>query len=183
MIIARAAKDQRRRDQFLLRVRGASLPQIVRLSSVEAIFQGTVGAGFGILAAEGTARALFGAGVFTMATLWWSILSAALGVSLALVAVLLPAWQDARHLTTQAEGRPISPRSMPPLWQRAWLDALLIVIGAGFYWRSAATGYQVVLAPEGVAATAVDYTAFLAPLLIAVGLGLATLRLDRKSVV
>ncbi|MGT2465170.1 FtsX-like permease family protein [Mesorhizobium atlanticum] len=54
---------------------------------------------------------------------------------------------------------------------------MLLALGAAFYWHSAASGYQVVLAPEGVAAAAVDYTAFLAPLLLWVGLALLAMRL------
>ena len=45
------------------------------------------------------------------------------------------------------------------------------------FWQSASTGYQVVLAPEGVSQTAVSYQAFLAPLCSLVGSGLLTFRL------
>ncbi|MFX8832844.1 hypothetical protein ABTM77_19995, partial [Acinetobacter baumannii] len=55
----------------------------------------------------------------------------------------------------------------------------LLLLAALIYWRSASTGYQLVLAPEGVASTAVDYTAFLAPLLFWLGAGLVTIRLGR----
>src|SRR5208282_4428928 len=57
----------------------------------------------------------------------------------------------------------------------------LIMLSGAIYWRSASTGYQVVLAPEGVAATAVDYTAFLAPLLFWIGCGLLALRLTSAA--
>ena len=136
---------------------------------------GLAGATAGLLVAEILSRTLFGSSIFVADVLWWSVLSAATGILLALVTVLLPAWRDARLLTVRAEVGTVKRRF--DLWRRIWLDVVLIVVGAGFYWRSAATGYQVVLAPEGVAATAVDYTAFLAPLLIAAGLGLGTLRL------
>ena len=44
-------------------------------------------------------------------------------------------------------------------------------------WQSASTGYQIVLAPEGVAATSVDYLAFLAPALFWIGSGLFAVRI------
>ena len=40
------------------------------------------------------------------------------------------------------------------------------------FWQTAASGYQIVLAPEGVAAISVDYSAFLAPLFFWLGMGL-----------
>ena len=50
-----------------------------------------------------------------------------------------------------------------------------MLAGAGlFFWQSASTGYQIVLAPEGVAATSVDYKAFIAPALFWLGMALLT---------
>jgi putative ABC transport system permease protein len=56
---------------------------------------------------------------------------------------------------------------------------VLLLAAAGlFFWQLASTGYQIVLAPEGVAATAVDYKAFIAPALFWLGLALLALRLS-----
>jgi putative ABC transport system permease protein len=63
-------------------------------------------------------------------------------------------------------------------WQRLWLDVILLAGSLLFFLQSASTGYQVVLAPEGVAATAIDYYAFIAPALFWIGSGLLTLRLS-----
>ncbi len=63
------------------------------------------------------------------------------------------------------------------MWARGYLDLVLLALAAAFYWRSAASGYQVVLAPEGVTAAAVDYTAFLAPMMLWTGLALLAMRL------
>ena len=46
-------------------------------------------------------------------------------------------------------------------------------------WWQAGTGYQVVLAPEGVAQASVHYEAFLAPVLLWTGASLLALRLWR----
>lgn len=63
------------------------------------------------------------------------------------------------------------------LWQRIGLDFILIALSALIFWRTWSTGYQVVLAPEGTPSSSVDYPAFLAPLLLWLGLGLLTVRL------
>src|SRR6185436_10403269 len=89
VIIARAASGQRRRDQFLLRVRGVSTPQIVLLSAAEALATGLAGAIAGLLIADIISRALFGSSIFVADVIRWSILSAAVGILLAFLAVLL----------------------------------------------------------------------------------------------
>ena len=68
-------------------------------------------------------------------------------------------------------------RDSNPLWQRLWLDLIFLAGAAVIFLQSASSNYQVVLAPEGVTATAVDYTAFLSPLLFWVGSVLLTIRL------
>ena len=56
-----------------------------------------------------------------------------------------------------------------PLWQRLYVDLALLALAGLLFWQSANTGYQLVLAPEGVAATAVDYKAFISPALFWTG--------------
>ena len=69
----------------------------------------------------------------------------------------------------------------PPLWQRLYADFVFLAIGAIVFWMVAKTGYQIVLAPEGVAQTSVHYEAFLAPLCLWVGAGLLWIRLSRLA--
>jgi len=54
------------------------------------------------------------------------------------------------------------------MWQRLGLDFLLLAGAALFFWQSASAGYQIVLAPEGVAAISVDYKAFISPALFVI---------------
>jgi len=51
-----------------------------------------------------------------------------------------------------------------------------LVISIVVFWQTASTGYQVVLAPEGVAQASVSYETFIAPLCLWIGLGLLTIR-------
>ena len=58
-----------------------------------------------------------------------------------------------------------------------YLDLIFLVGSAIAFWQMAGSGYQVVLAPEGVAQSSVAYQAFLAPVCLWLGVGLLTLRL------
>lgn len=174
--VAASGRDGRRRDQSLLRLRGAPTSTILRFAAAEAITLGLSGVIVGLVLAGVLTPLLFGLNLLSSAGLSWALGSAMGGLALALGAILVPAWQTGRTLSVVSARQAIG-RSRRPLWRTVGLDGILLVIAAIIYWRTAATGYQVVLATEGVAATAVDYTAFLAPVLLWMGAGLLTLRL------
>ncbi|MBN9245791.1 MAG: FtsX-like permease family protein [Mesorhizobium sp.] len=174
LAVAGAGRDRRRRDQALLRLRGATVDAVLRLAAAEAILAGVGGAVLGILLGALAAHFLLGAALLRGVAI--PLLSAVAGLALSLAAILLPAWHDARSSTIAAGRRPIG-EHRTPFWARGYLDLVLLALAAALYWRSAASGYQVVLAPEGVAATAVDYTAFLAPMTLWIGLALLAMRL------
>jgi putative ABC transport system permease protein len=168
---------RRRRDQALLRIRGASRIQIMQLATVEALFTGLSGSIAGLLAAEGLSRALLGASLFNLQAVYWVVGAVLAGIVLAVAAVLTTAWIDARHSTVVA-ARMTTAGNRSQLWQRMGLDFILIALSAIVFSRTWSSGYQVVLAPEGVPASSVDYTAFLAPVLLWLGAGLLTIRLS-----
>jgi putative ABC transport system permease protein len=180
LIVAAAGVDRRRRDEALLRVRGASIRQSAGLSASEAGMVGLIGALAGVALAELASRLLFATSVLTRSGLPWLAAAVTVGIVLSLGAILLPAWSRARRSTVVAAGRTIGPEQTP-LWARLYLDVFLLALATLIFWRSASGGYQVVLAPEGVAGTSVDYTAFLSPLLLWIGLGLLTIRLARAG--
>ena len=62
---------------------------------------------------------------------------------------------------------------------RSSLDIVLLALAAITFWWTAASGYQIVLATEGVAAISIDYWAFLAPLFFWLGMALLSIRLSR----
>ncbi len=168
---------RRRREQALLRTRGAYTSQILRLESLEAVIVGVLGVGLGVGLAYLAASTIAPSGVLARATvLAWTLAAAAAGLVLAVAAVLYPAAREARN-STVAAARSVVGRVRKPLWQRTYLDFLLLGVAAFMFWRTASTGYQVVLAPEGVAQTSVSYDAFVAPFLLWVGVALLTLRL------
>ncbi|TPL38918.1 ABC transporter permease [Mesorhizobium sp. B2-4-6] len=174
--VTSSGEQRRRTEQALLRIRGATTRTILSLSAAEAAVAGIAGTSVGVGAAM-----LFGAAPnpnrYAMPEHTALLLVSLFGLLLGFAAFLLPTWRDARW-TGVDTARRIVIRATPPFWQRLWLD-LLLLAGAGLlFWMSASTGYQIVLAPEGVAATSVDYKAFLAPALLWMGMVLLTIRLS-----
>lgn len=181
LAVAAAGQTHRRREQALLRIRGASSAMILRLESLEMLIVG----GIGVIAGLGVAAILTGwmapAGTLPRPRIIAGpVIAALVGLATAAGAVLFPAWNAIRH-TTVAAGRSWVGRSKKPLWERTWIDVILLAAGGVVYWRTAASGYQIVLAPEGVAQTSVSYSAFLAPLSVWIGVGLLVTRLFRRG--
>ena len=181
LAVAASGSERRRREQALLRIRGASLLQVMRLAWIEAAAIGILGVIAGLILASVTAVAWWHLANLRLA-LPWFVLAGAIGFVFGLAAFLLPAWRDATATTVATARAEIRDRS-PPIWQRLYIDFLLLVLGAIVFWSAAGTGYQIVLAPEGVAQTSVHYEAFLAPLCFWVGAGLLWIRLSRLALV
>jgi putative ABC transport system permease protein len=175
-----AGRGQRRRDQALLRVRGASTGQILVLAAGESLVAGSTGAVSGVLLGWLAAATTLGVTHGDGAPVGWLIGAGTCGLALALFSVIWPAWRDTHAISVVAERASVEAEGAP-LWQRAYIDLALLVGSAASFWLTANGSYQIVLAPEGVAATTVDYQAFLAPFLLWLGLGLLTLRLVTKG--
>jgi putative ABC transport system permease protein len=175
--VAASGTDRRRREQSLLRVRGASTAQILGLESLEALVVGIGGVVAGVLLAL-VANAAIGLAMAPLdsVTLVWVLFAALAGLTLASGAVLVPAWQQARRPAWTGVRVSVG-QDRPPLWQRVYLDLFFLGASAVAFWQLASTGYQVVLAPEGVAQSSVAYQAFIAPVCLWLGVGLLTLRL------
>jgi putative ABC transport system permease protein len=169
LAIAGSGGQRRANTQALLRVRGASVAQILRLETADAVLVGLGGLLGGIALTLLSSRfQRIGVQEVTRYAPGWAAIAAFLGLALALGAVLVPAWMQAHRSTVNAARATIKP-STAPLWQRMWLDVVILAIGAVELWRTASTGYTVVLAPEGIAANAVNYEAFLAPVCLWIG--------------
>ncbi|MEA2305025.1 MAG: putative transport system permease protein [Solirubrobacteraceae bacterium] len=178
--IAAAGASRRRRDGALLRTRGATTRQLVRLAVAEAALAGAAGVAVGLGAALVVGRIAFGAASFgasTSAALAWAVGSAVVGLLIAAGAIALPAWRDARSLTVAGQRRQVGRTDRAPAWERYGLDVLCLV-GAGLiFWQASRNGYQLVLAPEGVPQVSVNWYALLAPILAWIGAGLLAFRL------
>ena len=181
LAIAAAGQAHRRREQALLRIRGASSATILRLESLETLIIGGAGVIVGLGIAALVSRWMAPEGPLPRTqVIVGAVIAAATGLATAAGAALLPAWNAIRH-TTVVAGRQSIGRVKKPLWERTWIDIILLVIAGVVYWRTAAAGYQIVLAPEGVAQTSVSYSAFIAPLCFWIGVGLLVTRLFRRG--
>ncbi|HSR84758.1 MAG TPA: ABC transporter permease [Streptosporangiaceae bacterium] len=182
-MIAASGGERRRREQALLRIRGATPRQIVRLAAAEALLVGILGAGLGLLGAALAGRLAFGVtrfGATTGQAIVWGLLAGLTGVVLAVVTELVPAARDARKISVR-QAREVVGRGRSPLWARLYVDLWLLAAAGVVFWRSAQSGYQVVLAPEGVATISVSYSTFLAPLLLWIGAALLSWRLAHAA--
>ena len=185
VLAASAGSERRRREQALLRIRGASPRRIVRLAGAEAAVAGTVGVVVGLGGAVVAGRLAFGSSRFGATSgqaIVWAGLAAVIGLALAIVAVVLPAYRDARTLSVRSMQAAIG-RQRSPLWARLYLDVICLGIGGLVYWQAVKSGYQVVLAPEGVPTISVDYFTLLAPALFWIGAALLTWRLSDGALV
>lgn len=173
--------DRRRREQSLLRVRGATTASILRLQSLEALVVSALAVIVALVIIWAITRQMVHIGIGRTQTV--VILTAiAIGILTALAAVIVPAWRDTRESPVRA-GRAHVGRALPPFWERTWIDLILLAIAGIVYWRTAVSGYQIVLAPEGVAQTSVSYGSFVAPLALWIGVGLLITRLFRHGLV
>ncbi len=178
LTVALSGAGRRRREQALLRTRGASLGQLMRLGAVEATVVGAVGAGLGLGLALLLSHWLLDIVIVSTEIIMWMGGAVLLGFLFAVTAILVPVWRDVSASTVAASRLAIG-QTTSPLWQRLGVDVALLALGGVIFALSASTGYQVVLAPEGVAASSVDYLAFLPPLCLWLGLALLAMRLMR----
>ena len=173
-----AAGSRRRREQALLRARGASQRQLIRLAAVEATLVGLGGCALGLGGAVVVSQLAFGSGpsAWTGTTMLWAGGAAVVGLLIAAATILVPARRDLRE-STVATGRMALATPTAPRWARYGLDIGLLAVGALLVLITTRVGYQLVLAPEGVAAISVSYWAFAGPALLWIGAGLLAWRL------
>ena len=177
--IAGAGAERRRREQALLRARGATLATSLRLALAEAALVGGAGSLLGLVAAAVTGKLAFGSASFGAgggSGLVWALASLAAGLLLAAAAIVLPAWRDARAVTVNA-ARAVVGRARNPWWFRFGLDFVAIAAAIGVYVATGSNGYRLVLVVEGTQQVSVNYWSFLAPLLAWIGIGLLSWRL------
>jgi putative ABC transport system permease protein len=175
--VAATGDGRRRTDQGILRVRGATTMRIITLASMEALVVGIFGSVSGLVLAFAFGNFFLSMPPMSWTTMWPILASALLGGLIVLAALLVPTWKSVVTSLVSAERREIGRKSVP-MWQYIWLDVVLLFLASLLFWQSASTGYQVVLAPEGVPAAAVDYKAFLSPLCFWVGAVLFSIRLS-----
>ena len=183
VMIANSAAARRRREQALLRTRGATARQVLRLAAVEALVVGLGGVLAGLLLAAGIGQASFGSASFgaTGATAaGWAATAAVAGLLIAAAAVLVPAWRDQRAITVTAARRTLG-RPRQVWWMRYGVDLWLLLGSAVVFYLTSRNGYQLVLVPEGLPTLSVNYWAFAGPGHVLGRGGAAVLAPDRPA--
>ena len=178
--IVTVGAPRRRREQALLRARGASPRQLMGLAAAEATVVGILGSAAGLTIAALVGLAAFGSagsGAATATALGWSAASAGAGLVIAAATMLVPAWRDLRG-STVASARSDVAKTRPPAWARFGLDIVILGVSALLFWLARRAGNQIVLAPEGVPTISVSYWAFVAPALLWIGAALLVWRLS-----
>jgi putative ABC transport system permease protein len=178
--IASAGADRRRRDAALLRTRGASTRQLVRVALSETALSGGVGVAAGLGAALIIGSAAFGTASFgasTLAAVLWAGGAALAGLLIGAGSIALPAWRDARSLTVAGQRAQIGRRDRAPWWARYGLDFVALAGSALVFWQASKNGYNLVLVPEGIPQVSVNWYALLAPVLGWIGAGLLAYRI------
>lgn len=177
VLVVALRSERRRREVALLRLRGATAGPILGMVAGEAVLTAAMGVALGLPLALLAVRLALPAG--TPLSVGWT-LAAAFG------GLLLAAGTQAGTVVRLALGRAESsvaaeaarsPRTGNPWPLRVGLDGLLLAGAALSFALTARGGYQVVLAPEGVPTTQVNYAALLGPALAWPGLALLVWRL------
>ncbi|MEY2554316.1 MAG: putative transport system permease protein, partial [Ilumatobacteraceae bacterium] len=182
--VAASGADRRRREQALLRTRGATVRQLMRLGLSEALIVGIVGSALGLLLAVIVGRLAFhttGFGATTGQAVGWSVAAVVAGLLIAAATIALPTLRDAREVTV-AHARRVVGRDTNPRWLRWGLDIVLLALSGIVFWLTSRNGYHLVLAVEGVPTISVSYWAFAGPALLWVGAGLLAYRLTNLFV-
>jgi putative ABC transport system permease protein len=174
LAVSAASGLERRRELALLRVRGKTPVEVLRFAGLEAGLVAVCGALGGLALAWIARRLALPAGASLLSV--WTFAAVVVGVVLAGLAVFAPTL-GAINTQTVVAARSRVGRGVKPLWQRLWVDVGLFALAGLLFWRSAATGYQLVLAPEGVAKSSVQLEAFIAPLALWIGASLLAVRL------
>ncbi len=177
--VAAAGSARRRAEQALLRVRGAGTRQLLALVAAEAVVIGVAGAGLGLAVAALVNTATTGSpgfGPTRPASLGWPLGAAAAGLLVAVATVVSPAYRELRKDSVAlARNRTTTP--LTPTWARLGLDVAVLVAAGLVFTATTGSGYQLVLAPEGVPSISVSYWAFAGPALLWLGAALTTWRL------
>lgn len=176
-----ALAEAQRREDGLLRLRGATEGQLVRLAALNAAVAGAIGSALGILVALAAVSAIEGEAAWqglSAGTLAISLL-AAVGVGVATTAVRLFHLIRARKRSEVATERRILERGWRPLWMRAYLDVIAIAIGASILVVNVAAGGLRLNPIEAAQGTtlALSLYVLLAPIALWIGLALLSVRI------
>jgi putative ABC transport system permease protein len=172
-----AVAEAHRREEALLRLRGAGEGQLVRLAAAHAAVAGIAGAAVGVAAAVAAVSAVHGRPVWREAPAGRLAVSLALALcaAVAIVGLRLLRLVRAGRRSEVASQRRLLERGWEPGWRRARLDLVALVAGVAVLAVHALTGGLRRAAVEGLSLSLFFYV-LLAPIALWVGVTLAAVR-------
>jgi putative ABC transport system permease protein len=178
--VANTGASRRRRDQALLRARGASTKILVALGLAEALVVAVLGSIFGIGLTLLLCRIFFGSatlGVGGISIAIWLGIAIVVGLGIACVSIGWPAYRDARELTVANARRSLT-RTVDLKWLRWYPDLIALSLSFLSFWFTSKNGFKLVFAVEGVTNVSVNYWAFAGPALAWIGGTILILRIS-----
>jgi hypothetical protein len=180
-MVASLSMRQVEREFAVLRSRGASAWQIVRIQLLEALLIGAVALLSGPWLGAGLVQALPWVGPLAdLEGVGWGLrpdqsawLAAGLGTVACLLGLLSPLGPALRRSIVTHQ-QMVARSARPPWWQRLYLDVLALVGGLILLWRLRLYGEMVTGGPGGVR---LDWLLLLAPVILLVGTATILLRL------
>jgi len=174
---AAALAEAHRREDALLRLRGATDRQLVRLAMGQGLLAGTAGTVLGLLAAAAGVWAVVGHAVWRDVPpgrlAHTALLSVAMGV-VTIAARLVPMVRSGRRSAIIVDRRQLEGRRAP-FWLRSRLDVTLLVVGAAILGGNILIGGLQPTPVEGQT-VALSFYVLLAPLTLWVGATLLVVR-------
>ncbi|HEU4397159.1 MAG TPA: ABC transporter permease [Actinomycetota bacterium] len=172
-----ALAEAHRREEALLRLRGASEGQLLRLTAAHAVVAGAIGAAVGVAVALATVSAVNGSPV------WREVPAGRLAVSLTLalcvgaatVGLRLIRLARAGRRSEVASQRRLLERGWAPTWRRRRIDVVAVAVGVTILVGYAVTGGLRLTAVEGLALS-LFFSVLLAPIALWLGVSLLAVR-------
>ena len=176
-LAALSTVERDRRDLSLLRARGATRRDLVKLagseSAIVGVAAGLLGAGVALAAVEllvtGGAQLTLARGLLTGGI---CVALAIAGAAAARIGASLSVMRG-----SVAEGRRSAPRETRPLWRRLYVDVICLAVSGLIYWLTAKTGFSAVVNPDSNPTLSLSVYMFFAPALLWLGATLLLVRL------
>ena len=168
--------DSRRREAALLLIRGASRRAVIAITAGEGVVVAGAGIVSGLVAGALCVRVFLPG---TPLSTGWPVAASVIGLLLTIATQVLPAIRSSSRLSPESIMASAArvPSTRLPWVLRIGLDVVLLALAIVVTVLNARNGYRVVVVPEGLPVTAVNYGALLGPALAWPGLILLAWRL------
>jgi putative ABC transport system permease protein len=173
-----ALAEARRREEALLRLRGATGAQVAGVAAAEAGVAGFVGSLLGLVVAALAVGWVTGHAVWSGTSSGRITINVllAIGVGALVTGIRLVRLRRAGRRAEVAQERRLLERGWTPVWRRAYLDVVAIVVGVGILGINALAGGLKQDPTGSITSLALSFYVLLAPIALWLGIGLLAIR-------